>query len=143
MNCGSICSADFNQGQVVDLTATADAGSVFTGWSGGCSGRGATCTLTMNADTAVTATFAKRARLTIRRVGAGSVTSRPPGINCGRRCSFAFAPGAVELTAKPGVGWRFARWQEACRGGKRICHLTLTTAATATAVFTKKRKAKT
>ena len=39
------------------LTATADPGSTFAGWSGGgCSGT-ATCTVTMNSDTAVTATF--------------------------------------------------------------------------------------
>ena len=40
------------------LTAAAVPGSNFAGWSGGgCSGTGATCTVTMSADTAVTATF--------------------------------------------------------------------------------------
>jgi hypothetical protein len=41
----------------VTLTASATAGSAFTGWSGGgCSGTG-TCVVTMNAPVAVTATF--------------------------------------------------------------------------------------
>ncbi|GBD97086.1 MAG TPA: choice-of-anchor D domain-containing protein [Nitrospirae bacterium] len=44
-------------GTVVTLTAVADAGSVFIGWSwGGCSGTG-DCTVTMNGDTTVTARF--------------------------------------------------------------------------------------
>src|SRR5207245_8334283 len=35
INCGSTCSATFNTGTAVTLTATAAAGSVFAGWSGG------------------------------------------------------------------------------------------------------------
>lgn len=39
------------------LTATADSGSTFDGWSGGgCSGTG-TCIVTLSSDTAVTASF--------------------------------------------------------------------------------------
>jgi len=38
------------------LTATAAAGSTFTGWSGACTGTG-TCVVTMDQDRAVTATF--------------------------------------------------------------------------------------
>jgi uncharacterized delta-60 repeat protein len=55
--CGSICTAPFDDGSAVTLTATPASGSAFAGWSGGgCSGTG-TCTLTMSADRAVTATF--------------------------------------------------------------------------------------
>jgi hypothetical protein len=41
INCGLLCvtaSASFPTGTVVTLTATADTGSTFTGWSGACSG---------------------------------------------------------------------------------------------------------
>ncbi len=57
INCGTTCSAPYATGTPVTLTATPDAGSAFTGWSGGgCSGTG-TCSVTVNANTSVTATF--------------------------------------------------------------------------------------
>jgi hypothetical protein len=40
----------------VTLTATASAGSTFTGWSGACTGTGS-CVVTMSAAKSVTATF--------------------------------------------------------------------------------------
>jgi hypothetical protein len=57
ITCGSTCSASFDSGTSVTLTAAADPGSTFTGFSGGgCSGTGP-CTVTVNAATTVTATF--------------------------------------------------------------------------------------
>lgn len=35
INCGTACTADYTQGTVVTLQATADQGSTFDGWSGG------------------------------------------------------------------------------------------------------------
>jgi uncharacterized repeat protein (TIGR01451 family) len=50
INCPGTCSTSFKDGTMVTLTASADAGSTFAGWSdGGCSGTG-TCTVTLNAD---------------------------------------------------------------------------------------------
>src|SRR5205823_3557165 len=41
ITCGATCAASFASGTAVTLTATAAAGSTFTGWSGGgCSGAG-------------------------------------------------------------------------------------------------------
>jgi uncharacterized delta-60 repeat protein len=57
--CGSGCSHAFPAGSLVTLTAKADRGATrFTGWTGACSGTdGRVCTLTMDADHDVTATF--------------------------------------------------------------------------------------
>ena len=58
INCAQSCNATFNNGSSVSLTATpgGDDGSVFSGWSGACSGAG-TCSVDINSATAVTATF--------------------------------------------------------------------------------------
>ncbi len=57
INCGSSCSAKFQQGTAVTLTATPAAGHNFTGWSGSCSGLTPMCTVTISADTKVQANF--------------------------------------------------------------------------------------
>ena len=56
ISCGPGCSADFISGTAVILTASPDAGSTFSGWSGDCIGTGA-CTVTMDTAKSVTATF--------------------------------------------------------------------------------------
>jgi bacillolysin len=57
INCGSDCSEQYPHGTSVTLTATPVPGSIFGGWSGGgCSGT-STCTITMDADKAITAAF--------------------------------------------------------------------------------------
>ncbi|MEP7060303.1 MAG: hypothetical protein ABI828_06185, partial [Actinomycetota bacterium] len=57
IDCGATCSASFADGTSLTLTATADAGSTFRGWSGGgCFGMGA-CTLTVDSARSLTATF--------------------------------------------------------------------------------------
>ncbi|MCX7177083.1 MAG: hypothetical protein NT159_24815 [Proteobacteria bacterium] len=56
INCGSACSASFNSGTSVVLSAVPASSSTFTGWSGACTGTG-NCLVTMSAATGVTATF--------------------------------------------------------------------------------------
>ncbi|MGH2971910.1 MAG: IPT/TIG domain-containing protein [Gaiellaceae bacterium] len=57
ITCGATCSSSFDDGMTVTLTATADGGSTFSGWSGGgCSGNGG-CVVTLSADTTVLANF--------------------------------------------------------------------------------------
>jgi hypothetical protein len=54
---GGACASSYADGTTVTLSASADAGSTFPGWSGGgCSGTG-NCVVTINSDTTVTATF--------------------------------------------------------------------------------------
>lgn len=56
ISCAPTCSASFSSGTSVKLTATPGKGTFFAGWSGACKGTG-TCTVTMNANQSVTATF--------------------------------------------------------------------------------------
>jgi uncharacterized repeat protein (TIGR01451 family) len=142
ISCGATCSASFNDGTMVTLTASADAGSTFTGWSGGgCSGTG-TCVVTLNADTTVTATFTAQVvnhTLTVSRAGSGtgSVTSSPAGISCGGTCSTSFANGTVvTLTATADAGSTFAGWSGGGCSGSGTCVVTLNADTTATATFT-------
>src|SRR5215204_5428385 len=55
--CGGKCSHPYAAGTVVTLTAVADGGSTFIGWSGECTNPGPTCTVTMNANHTVGANF--------------------------------------------------------------------------------------
>jgi hypothetical protein len=136
IDCGSACSAGYTTGTSVTLTAAADAGSVFTGWSGACSGTSA-CTLTMSAAHAVQATFARIQTLRIAKRGSGSgqVHSAPAGIDCGASCSATFGAGAnVTLTAAAAGRSRFVGWSAPC-SGTGICVVSMTADLTVTARF--------
>jgi hypothetical protein len=54
-------SEPYAKGTEIELTATPDPNSAFTGWSGdACAQAGSTCALTLTADTTITASFAPR-----------------------------------------------------------------------------------
>jgi len=120
INCGTSCSASFNGGTQVTLTATPAAGSAFAGWSGACSGTG-TCQLTLNANASVTATFnpsgPQTLSVTVTGNGGGTVTSSPPGINCGSVCNAQFPLGTqVTLTASTNPNAYLVSWSGDCNG---------------------------
>jgi serine protease AprX len=136
--CGTVCSASYPSGGSVTLTATAAAGSTFTGWSGDCTGTGS-CTVTMDGNHSVTASFAiVQPTLTVTRAGNGSgkVTSTPTGINCGTTCGATFKSGtSVTLKASPAAGSKFTGWSGDCSGTNVNCKLKLTADRAATATF--------
>ena len=138
IDCGLTCFASFDPGILVTLTASADASSVFTGWSGeGCSGTG-TCQVTMSQARAVTASFDARPALTVGRSGAGggSVVSSPPGIDCGLTCLALFDPGTpVTLTATADASSVFTGWSGEGCSGTGTCQVTMSQARTVTASF--------
>ena len=144
VSCGATCTFEYAHGTAVTLNATADAGSVFAGWSGGgCSGN-ATCTVTLNSDTTVTATFVPLRTLTVALSGNGSgaVTSSPAGISCGGACSAQFTDGtSVTLTAGAGAGSTFTGWSGDC-SGTGTCTLTMSGNHSVTAGFAKPVKCK-
>ncbi|HEX9258563.1 MAG TPA: hypothetical protein VF855_03430, partial [Acidimicrobiales bacterium] len=69
--------------------------------------------------------------------GSGSVTSSPPGIDCGADCTETYTAGtAVTLTAAPGSSSTFEGWSGgSCSGTSLVCQLTMDTARSATATF--------
>jgi hypothetical protein len=86
----------FGAGTVVALTAAPNVSSTFSGWSGGCSGTSPTCSVTMNTNKAVTATFVvKTYNITASANPNGSIS--PQGtvtVNYGSTQSFAIAPSS-------------------------------------------------
>jgi len=141
INCGSDCTEAYNSGTSVTLTATAASGSTFAGWSGGgCSGTG-NCSVTMDANKTVTATFnitVVQYTLTVQKSGTGSgtVTSSPAGINCGSDCTEAYNSGtSVTLTATAASGSTFAGWSGGGCSGTGNCTVTMDANKTVTATF--------
>jgi len=55
--CGATCTDSYGGGTTVNLTALADAGSTFAGWSGDCAGATTTVAVSMSAAKTCTATF--------------------------------------------------------------------------------------
>ena len=120
LECGSICSAQFDAGTAVVLSAAAAPGSGFAGWSGaGCSGTGA-CRLHSNATVvAIFSAGVSTANLSVAKsgTGTGTVASNPSGIGCGTGCSASFPVGSsVTLIATAMGGSTFAGWSGACSG---------------------------
>ncbi|MEN9800326.1 MAG: hypothetical protein RL653_4023 [Pseudomonadota bacterium] len=143
VDCGEFCGAQFPPGSQVTLTATPASGFTFSGWGGACSGTALTCTVTLDAATEVTASFAPEAPsnavlvVNVTGTGQGTVTSDPAAISCPTGCNGSFAPGTqVTLTAAPSAGSTFAGWSGGCSGRAVTCTLTMDASRSVTARFT-------
>lgn len=131
VNCGTACSAQYGAGTMVSLAATPSTGSVFTSWGGSCSGSGS-CSVAMNSAQTVSAQFDPQPlpqyALTVSPSGngTGTISSTPPGIDCGATCVFNFAGGtSVTLTANPASGSGFLGWVSSACTGIDPCTLTV------------------
>src|SRR5206468_2791674 len=139
IECGNTCTQSYPEGTVVTLTATPAPGSRFVGWSGGPDCADGSVTLDM--EKICTANFAESsgpgsslATLSVMKFGAGSgtVTSNPPGIDCGATCSAAYDRGTtVALTATAAPGSIFGGWNGCSADGT----VTLVTDTQCTAIF--------
>ncbi len=118
-------------GTVVRLTATPGSDSVFSSWSGACSGSSVTCDVTMDAAKSVTATFTlKQFALSVTPVGPGTVTAQPSSAN-----NTYNVGTVVVLTATPAANGLFSGWSGACSGAATTCSVTMDAAKSVTATF--------
>ncbi|MBL8513789.1 MAG: dockerin type I repeat-containing protein, partial [Betaproteobacteria bacterium] len=136
--CPGDCTENFTHGTMLTLTAVANVGSTFAGWSGGgCTGTG-TCTVTLTAANTVTASFTLNTyalAVTKAGTGTGTVTSSPAGINCGATCTANYNHGTmVTLTATADGSSTFAGWSGACTG-TMACTVAMDAAKSVTAAF--------
>ncbi len=138
IDCGVDCEESYEEGKAVTLSQLADAGSEFVKWTGACTGSGA-CEVTMSVAKEVTAEFKLKAKpsfaLAIEKIGTGTVTSSPAGIDCGSDCEEEFPEDTeVTLTAVGDEGSAFDHWTgSGCTIGS--CVVTMSRARTIKAVF--------
>ncbi|MCS6798720.1 MAG: hypothetical protein NZ898_09335 [Myxococcota bacterium] len=146
IDCGLTCTASFERGTMVRLTATALPGSRFAGWSGDCTGSMPSCSVTMDRARSVTASFERMQHtLTVERAGPGAALGRvhsilpdDMAIDCGTRCMATFEHGTmVTLVAATLEGGRFLGW---AGGGcadpvSSLCALTVSGTTRVTATF--------
>jgi hypothetical protein len=140
ITCGSTCSHSYPPGTTITLNESPDGTSVFTGWSGACSGSGTACTFTINANASVDAGFdaLPAVSLAITKSGTGTgVVSSGSDILCGVICTHQYLPGtSVTLTAAPDTDVIFDSWSGACSGTTPTCTFTINSAANVNATFT-------
>ncbi|MDQ8042945.1 MAG: hypothetical protein AAGC49_14940, partial [Brevundimonas sp.] len=144
-SCPGSCGGDYEHGDRVTVTADPDPTSVFTGWTGDCTGTGS-CTVTLDQARNVTATFTRNTRhvsVGIGGNGGGVVRSdrtgfNSPAIDCGTACGSDFdAFIGVTLTATPRFAdSRFVGWTGACAANQGdTCFLPVSVDASTTALF--------
>lgn len=130
---------------VVTLTAKPAAAAEFVGWAGACAGVTTTCTVVVDADKKVTATFnLKTTKLRLSAVG-GSISGVSASVGaqpqtCTDSCVWTYpinATSRVNLTAIPAQGYIFKEWTGgAClTSTSPTCPLTFDSDTAATAVF--------
>jgi hypothetical protein len=137
----SSCTWEVTTGSTVTLLETPESGFAFGGWGGVCAGTATSCTVSMDADKSVNATFtasATNVTLTVSVTGNGTVTGG--GIGCtsagGAGCTASEpANSVVTLTATAGSGAGFTSWGGACAGSTLTCTVTMDAAKTVTAAF--------
>lgn len=128
IKCPGTCTMSVVAGQDVTLTATNKKG-VFSGWTGACQGNNPVCTINVNSNAPVTATFKSTYRLVLKANGTGTVSSNPAGSS--------FVEGSsVTVTAVPGAGATWKGWTGGgCTGLGLSCTVTIKADTNLTANF--------
>jgi uncharacterized repeat protein (TIGR02543 family) len=121
--------ATYTYGASVQLTATADVGWSFSGWSGDLTGSDNPATITITGNTEITATFTQdQYTLTLNVVGQGSVNKNPD------QATYTYGT-EVQLTATPNSGWKFFGWSGDLSGSTNPATITMDRSKSVTATF--------
>ena len=130
IDCPGDCDEIYDYGTSVTLTAAADPGSIFEGWSGACKGKSATCTTKVTKANTAVAKFTKTYTLSVTINGTGSVKA-PKGLGSGFTCTTGTCTevykdqNVVTLVAKPGAGIVFSGWEGDASGTVKSVKVTM------------------
>jgi hypothetical protein len=125
-------SGEFDEGDEVQLQATANQDWMFDGWEGDQTGSQNPVTVTMDADKAINARFVKRQYpLTINVQGEGSVSETVVQT----KMTDYDAGTIVELEANSDMGYNFARWEGAIESTDNPVQITVDGPKEVTVVF--------
>jgi uncharacterized repeat protein (TIGR02543 family) len=119
----------YGYGEVVTLTATANPGWAFAGWSGDLGSSENPVQVTIAGDTSITATFEQeKYTLLVGIVGEGSVDTVPD------QTTYSYGD-VVTLTAEADPDWTFAGWSGDLSGADNPVTTTITGNTVVTATF--------
>ncbi|MDB2644079.1 M12 family metallo-peptidase [Luminiphilus sp.] len=105
IDCGADCTEIYSAGTTVTLTATPEAGSLFAGWGGACSGFATSCEVTTNQSLQVTAAFENESTITPLQDGVPTMAlSGSTGSNQDFSFEVAQGTGRLEVTLAVGTG---------------------------------------
>jgi uncharacterized repeat protein (TIGR02543 family) len=121
-------SYSYDEGTQVAITAIADSGYRFSGWTGDASGTTNPITITMNSDKSITASFIRLYKLTIA-VSQGGTTDPVPGTHI-------YDEGTeVTITAIAETNYRFGEWSGDVSGTSNPITVTMNSDKSITASF--------
>lgn len=125
--------ASYTSGSTVKLTATANAGFQFNGWSGDVTGTANPLTVTMDSDKNITANFIASTvnynlNVSVNGSGTGTVVKSPD------QASYA-VNATVTLTATPDAGSQFGGWSGDATGTANPLSVTMSSDKNITATF--------
>ncbi|REL32966.1 hypothetical protein DYD21_14215 [Rhodohalobacter sp. SW132] len=131
----SPASGEYNSGDLVEITASANEKWIFEGWQGDHTGTTNPVSITIDSDKDIVALFAERTYpLTVNTEGEGTVSERVVQAK-----TTDYPEGTiVELTANPEQGWRFSHWKGDSETDDNPIEIVIEEAKEVTAIFVKR-----
>jgi len=122
---------EYQFGEIISLTASADPGWSFSGWSGDATGTTNPLTISILDDTSIIANFTQNEytlNVSVDPIDSGSVLVDP------QEATYHYGD-TVTLTASPNTGWAFTGWSGDATGIENALEVTITHNTNITANF--------